>query len=79
MARGQRKPIEQKIAEKEEIIEALQVRMKSELNELDALYNEKKLKDLEVIDDILRNSQISPDEAVEVLQDYANSRVAETA
>ena len=42
MARGQRKAIEDKIKEKEELVSALKIRLKSEQNELDALYKEKK-------------------------------------
>ena len=43
MARGQRKAIEDKIREKEELVSALKIRLKSEQNELDALYKEKRL------------------------------------
>ena len=38
MARGQRRTIEEKIADKEEIIRALQTRIKSEKEELEGLY-----------------------------------------
>ena len=41
MARGQRKTIEEKIAEKEELILALRTRLKSEQLELETLYKEK--------------------------------------
>ena len=47
MARGPRKAVEEKIAEKEELISALKTRLKSEQGELEALYREKKEKDLE--------------------------------
>ena len=42
MARGQRKTVEEKIAEKEKLIQALKTRLKSEQGELDALYREKR-------------------------------------
>lgn len=47
MARGRKKPIEDKISAKEELIQSLQTRLKSEQKELEALYSEKKLEDLE--------------------------------
>ena len=47
MARGQRRTIEEKIAEKEELIASLRTRLKSEQSELDALYKEKKNRDLD--------------------------------
>ena len=40
MARGQRKTIEEKIAAKEELIEALTTRMESERRELEEMYQE---------------------------------------
>lgn len=42
MARGQRKSIENKIAEKEELINALNVRLEKENSELKALLSEQK-------------------------------------
>ena len=47
MARGQRKTVEEKIAEKEELIQALRIRLKSEQNELDLLYKEKRERELD--------------------------------
>lgn len=71
MARGPRKTVEEKIAEKEEIVAALQTRIKSEQNELEALYNEKKLKDLESLDEMIRTSGLSEYEVSEALQNYS--------
>lgn len=71
MARGPRKTVEEKIAEKEEIIAALQTRIKSEQNELEALYNEKKLKDLESLDELIRMSGLNEYEVSEALQNYS--------
>lgn len=70
MARGQRKPIEEKIAKKEEIINALQIRIKSEKEELNCLYEEKRVKDLEILDNIIKSSGLSEYEITEVLQSY---------
>lgn len=71
MARGPRKTVEEKIAEKEELIAALQTRIKSEQNELEALYNEKKLKDLESLDELIRMSGLNEYEVSEALQNYS--------
>ena len=70
MARGQRKSLEEKITEKEELISALHTRIKSEQNELEALYNEKRLKDLENLDDLIRTSGLSEYEVTEALESY---------
>lgn len=70
MARGQRKSLEEKIAEKEELIAALQTRIKSEQSELEALCNEKKLKDLESLDELIRTSGLGEAEVAEALQSY---------
>lgn len=74
MARGQRKTIEEKIAAKEELIEALTTRMESEKRELEELYQEKRKKELEVVSDIIAESGLEPDEVAEVLQQYLENR-----
>lgn len=70
MARGQRKTIEEKISEKEELLAALQVRIKSEQGELQALYNEKRAKDLESIDDLIKETGLNETEVTEALENY---------
>lgn len=70
MARGQRKTLEEKIAEKEELLKALQTRIKSEQKELDALYSEKKVKDLESLNELIKASQLSEGEVTEALEAY---------
>lgn len=70
MARGQRKSLEEKISEKEELIAALHTRVKSEQNELEALYNEKKLKDLESLDELIKTSGLSEEEVSKALEAY---------
>ncbi len=62
MARGQRKSIEEKIAAKEELIEALTTRLESEKRELEELCQEKKRKELEVVSDIIAESGLEPEE-----------------
>ncbi len=70
MARGQRKTIEEKIAEKEELIESLQTRIQSEQDELEDLYREKKMKDLKSIDEMIKASGLSEYEITEAIESY---------
>ncbi len=70
MARGQRKTVEEKIAEKEEVILTLRTKLKSEQSELDALYKEKRDKDLEGINQLLASSGLNADDAYDILQEY---------
>ena len=53
MARGQRKSIDEKIAAKEELIEALLLRVESEKRELQELIQIKKQKELEAVSDLI--------------------------
>lgn len=77
MARGQRKSVEEKIAEKEKLIEALKIRLKSEQGELDALYREKRDRDLEGLSHLLADAGIDIDEASDILQSYIQNREEE--
>lgn len=74
MPRGQRKTIEEKITAKQELIEALMTRVESEQRELEELYQEKKRKELETVSDLIEEAGLSPEEAVNVLQQYIDSR-----
>lgn len=74
MARGQRKSIDEKIAAKKELIEALTTRMESEKRELEELFQEKRKKELEVVSDIITESGLEPEEVAEVLQQYLDRR-----
>lgn len=76
MARGQRKTLEEKITAKEELIEALMTRVESEKRELDELYQEKKMKELEVVNDLISDAGLQPDEVAAVLQQYLDSRAS---
>lgn len=70
MARGRKKSIEDKISTKEELIESLQVRLKNEQKELEALYNEKKLEDLDSLDGLIKTSGLSEYEVTEAIESY---------
>lgn len=74
MARGQRKTLEEKIAAKEELVEALMTRVESEKRELEELYQEKKIKELEAVSDLISDAGLQPDEVAAVLQQYLDSR-----
>ena len=70
MARGQRKAIEDKIREKEELVSALKIRLKSEQNELDALYKEKRDRDLNGLNQMLEDSGLDIHSAYGILREY---------
>lgn len=70
MARGQRKAVEEKIAEKEELVSALKTRLKSEQAELDGLYREKREKDLEGLNRIIAQSGLNLNDAADILKEY---------
>ncbi len=53
MARGQRKTIEEKIIAKEEMIAALELRIKKEKEELQQMQEEKRQKELAVLDELM--------------------------
>lgn len=74
MARGQRKTLEEKITAKEELIDALMTRVESEKRELEELYQEKRLKELEAVSDLISDAGLQPDEVAAVLQQYLDSR-----
>lgn len=70
MARGRKKSIEDKISTKEELIDSLQARLKAEQKELEALYNEKKLEDLDSLDELIKTSGLSEYEVTEAIESY---------
>ena len=76
MARGQRKSIEEKIAAKQELIEALMIRVESEKRELEELYQEKKRKELETVSDLMSDTGLTAEEVTAVLQQYLENRTA---
>lgn len=74
MARGQRKTLEEKITTKEELIDALMTRVESEKRELEELYQEKRIKELEAVSELIEDSGLQPEEVAAVLQQYLESR-----
>lgn len=70
MARGQRKSIDEKIREKEELIGALKVRIQSEERELNDLLTEKRNKEAETITRMLAEAGISMEEAKDLIAQH---------
>ena len=79
MARGQRKTIEEKIIQKQEIIKNLSVRIESEQNELQALLSEQKQQEVEILYEFIKTSDMSVYEAIELLKNSFNEKYNETA
>lgn len=61
MARGQKKSIEEKIMAKEEIISALEIRLKKEKEELQEMYEEKRQRELISLNDLLEENGLDID------------------
>lgn len=74
MARGQRKNIEEKIADKEKMIEALKTRIKSEQRELEELNREKREVDLKTLQEMLQEAKLSAVDAAGVIREYMENR-----
>lgn len=68
MARGVKKSIEEKIAEKRELIGALEIRVEKEKKELEALLDEQKQQEVESLYNFLKASNLSINEATEILK-----------
>ena len=73
MPRGQRKSLEEKIQAKQELINALNIRIESEERELEELYEQK---ELEAVSDLIEDAGLAPEEVTEVLQQYIENRSA---
>lgn len=76
MARRPKKTIEEKITAKQELISALLTRIESEKKELEAMYEEKRIKDLGTVNDMIAEAGLSAEEAKEALQKYLDQRMA---
>ena len=76
MARGPKKTVEERIALKQELLSALLTRIESEKKELEALYEEKRVKDLGTVNDLIVEAGLSAEEAREALQQYLDLRMA---
>ena len=72
MARGQRKPIEQKIEELQKVIDSLEIRIEKEREELQELLNEQKWAKLEEIGAIIESSNLSMEEVEKILSEHAS-------
>lgn len=73
MARGVRKSIEEKIADKQEVIDALEVRVQKEREELQALINEQKIARLESLEELIDSSNLSLEEVTEILRRHVDN------
>lgn len=74
MARGQRKTIEEKIIAKQELIQAMMIRIESEKRELADLCEEKRRKELETVGDLIAESGLMADEVAQLLKQYIDER-----
>lgn len=79
MARGQKKSIEEKIQQKQELIDSLEVRIEHEKEELEALISEQKQKEVETLYNFIKTSNLDIYEATEVLQQYVTEKYEATA
>ncbi len=76
MARGQRKTIEEKIAAKQELIEAMMIRIESEKRELNELFEEKRRKELESVGELIEESGLRPEEVKSLLRQYIEEQAS---
>lgn len=79
MARGPRKTLDDKIREKNEVIEALKVRIKSEQAELEELVKEKQDKEIAEIGNLLRDSSLTTEDARKIIEAYISNGTKQTA
>ncbi len=73
MARGQRKTLEEKISDKQELIESLEIRIAKEKEELETMLHEQRMERLESIEELINNSNLTIEEAAEILSRHAAS------
>ncbi len=76
MARGIKKTVEERISAKQELLSALLTRIESEKKELEALYEEKRVKDLETVKVLIEEAGLTADEARDALKQYLDTRIA---
>lgn len=79
MARGQRKSIDEKIQQKQELISSIETRLKHERKELEELLSEKQQQEVKILNEFLKTSGLSVYEATEVLQEYVSRQYETTA
>ena len=73
MARGVRKTIGEKIADKQEVIDALETRIQKEREELQDLINEQRMARLESLEELIDNSNLSLEEVMEILRRHVDA------
>ena len=78
MARGQRKTLEEKIAEQQELVNALTIRLSKEKDALEALLNEQKLLRLESLNKVILEANLSPEEVSDIIQQYLSNQYEAT-
>lgn len=69
MARGKRKPIDERIEQQQNIVDCLQVRLEKENEALNALYREKKEAEVNSLYDAIMEANLSVEEATEIIKD----------
>ncbi len=79
MARGQRRSIEEKIQQKQDVIDSLEVRLEHEREELEALLSEQKQKEVETLYDFIKASDLDVEEATELLKKHLSGQYEVTA
>ncbi len=72
MARGVRKSIEEKIADKQEVIGALEERIRKEKEELQELLHEQRVARLESLEELIDDSNLSLEEVAEILRQHTD-------
>ncbi len=65
-----KKSIEEKIQHKQEVIDALETRIEHEREELEALIGEQKQKEVEILYNFIKGSNLDVYEATEALKNY---------
>lgn len=68
MARGKRKPIDERIEQQQNIVDCLQVRLEKENEALNALYREKKEAEVNSLYDAIMEANLSVEEATEIIK-----------
>lgn len=79
MARGVRKPIEEKIREKQELIASLQRRVSKEKEELEELFKQQRERTLESLSSLLAEVNLTPEQAAEILKEKLEQDKEEVA
>ena len=79
MARGQRKSIEEKIAEKQDLINSLNSRLEKETEELNSLLSEQKYQEIENLYELVKAFNLSVEDVATILNGYLTDNYEETA